>query len=127
MAVAEEQVRFKLLSIEISCFNVTLKEQVHDKVRRCDFVIRTTKSSCFSKTADFAIEKVAPLRRVPEVKSSNLCSQANPTKFSEVFLSLSKTNSRMSSQIRLITSPSSICFVSLLGYYPTTHYYSLSH
>jgi hypothetical protein len=86
----EEQVRFKFLSIEFGCFNVTLNGQVHNKVQRCAFVIRTTKSSCFRKKADFAFERVALLRRVPEDKSSNLCSQANPTKFSEVFLSPSK-------------------------------------
>ena len=86
----EGQVRFKLLSIEISFLNVTLNGQVHNKVQRCTFVIRTTKGSCFRKAADFAIERVALLRRAPEVKSSNLCSQANPTKFSKVFLCLSK-------------------------------------
>jgi hypothetical protein len=70
--------------------SIKLNRQFHNKVQRCAFVIRTTKSSCFKKTADFAIERVALLRRVPEVKSSNLCSQANTTKFSEVFLSLSE-------------------------------------
>jgi hypothetical protein len=89
-AGVEVRIRFKLLSIQISSFNVTLNGQVHNWVQRYAFVIRSKKSSSFRKKADFAIERVALVRRVPEAKSSNLCYQANPTKLSEKFLSLSK-------------------------------------